>query len=92
METGAAKMVPITERELETAASNAAIEQLRIQQLGNDKYSLVVKLTWRNHEQILITQRKEVRGWADLNRLMNHIRNKYRFTSEINVTLKGETK
>lgn len=85
-------MTPITEKELETAAHNAAIEHLRIQQLDNNEYSLVAKLTWRSDEQILITQRKQVRGWVNLNRLMDHIRVRYRLASEINVTLKGESK
>lgn len=83
---------PITEKELDIAGKNKAIEQLRVQQLENGKFSIIAKLTWRPAEQVLFTQRKKVRGWASLDRLLKHTRDKYGIESQINVTLQGETK
>lgn len=85
-------MEPILEKDLVLAGQNKAIENLRIQQLPDGKYSVIVKLTWRTDEVVQMTQRKRVRGWADLDRLLEHIRSNYGITSEINVTLKGEAK
>ncbi|MEJ7807173.1 MAG: hypothetical protein WKG03_14770 [Telluria sp.] len=85
-------MEPITERELDVAGENRAIERLRIQQLDNGKFSLIVKLSWRNTEQTLITQRKKVRGWVNLGLLLEHIKEHYGITSDINVTLSGDKK
>lgn len=85
-------MEPITERELDVAGENHAIERLRIQQLDNGRFSLIVKLTWRNTEQTLISQRKKVRAWANLGLLLKHIKEHYGITSNINVTLSGDKK
>ncbi len=85
-------MEPITERELDVAGQNDAIERLRIQQLDNGRFSLIVKLTWRKTEQTLITQRKKVRGWVNLGLLLQHIKEHYGITSDINVNLSGDKK
>jgi hypothetical protein len=85
-------MAPIFEKDLVLAGQNKAIENLRIQQLESGKYSVIVKLTWRADEVVQVTQKKRVRCWANLDRLLDHIRNNYGITSEINVTLKGEAK
>jgi hypothetical protein len=85
-------MEPIFEKDLVLAGQNNAIESLRIQQLDDGRYAVIVKLTWRSDELVQMTQRKQVRGWADLDRLLDHIRNNYGITSEINVTLRGEAK
>lgn len=85
-------MEPITERELDIAGDNCAIERLRIQQLDNGRFSLIVKLTWRDTEQTLISQRKKIRGWANLGLLLEHIKKHYGITSNINVTLSGDKK
>ena len=85
-------MEPITERELDVAGENRAIERLRIQQLDNGRFSLIVKLTWRNTEQTLISQRKKVRAWVNLGLLLKHIKEHYGITSNINVTLSGDKK
>lgn len=83
-------MEPIYEKELVTAGKNRAIKNLRIEQMDNGRYSVVVKLNWRTDEVVLMSQRKEVRGWVDLTRLRDHIRDHYGITKQINVTLKGE--
>lgn len=85
-------MEPILEKDLVIAGKNKAIENLRIQQLDNGKYSVIVKLTWRSDELVQITQKKRVRGWANLDRLLQHIRKNYGITWEIYVTSKGATK
>lgn len=85
-------MDTIFERELDTAGANHAISALRIEELANGKFSLVAKLTWRPAEVTLVTDRKQVRGWANLNTLLRHIRDKYGINTTINVTLKGEHK
>lgn len=81
-------MEPITEKELDIAGANKAIKNLRIVQLDNGTFSILVTLTWRVGELTLITQKKEVRGWVNLNLLLKHIKEKYGITSEINVKLK----
>ena len=83
-------MEPITERELDVAGANRVIERLRIQQLDNGRFSLIVKLTWRETEQTLISQRKKVRGWVSLGLLLEYIKKHYRITSDINITLSGD--
>lgn len=85
-------MEPIFEKDLVLAGQNKAIENVRIQQLKDGKYSVIVKLTWRTDEVVQMTQRKRVRAWANLDRLLDHIRNNYGITSEIHITLKGEAK
>ena len=85
-------MEPITGRELDVAGENRAIERLRIQQLDNGRYSLIVKLTWRDAELTLITQRKKIRGWANLGLLLEHIKDHYGITSNITITLSGDKK
>lgn len=85
-------MVPITQRELDIAAANKAISLLRIVQLDDGTFSILITLTWRPEELTLITQRKEVRGWVSLDRLLKQIREHYGITSAINVTLKGGSK
>jgi hypothetical protein len=85
-------MEPIFEKDLVLAGRNKAIESLRIEQLSDGRYSVIVKLTWRSDEVVQMTQKKRVRGWANLDRLLDHIRANYGVTSEINVTLKGEAK
>ena len=81
-------MVPITEKELDIAAANQAIRKLRIQQLDDGTFSIVVKLTWRPEELTLLTQKRKVRGWVNLNLLLKHIKENYGIGPEIHVTMK----
>lgn len=85
-------MEPIYEKDLVLAGKNNAIESLRIQQLDNGKYSVLVKLTWRTDEVVQTTQKNRVRTWADLDRLLDHIKSNYSITSQVHITLKGEAK
>lgn len=83
-------METILERDLVLAGRKKAIENLRVAQLESGKYSVIAKLNWRTDEVVLVTQRKQVRGWVNLTRLLEHIKDDYGITSQINVTLKGE--
>lgn len=85
-------MEPIYEKDLILAGKNKAIGSLRIQQLDNGKYSVIVKLTWCKDELVQTTQKNRVRCWADLDRLLDHIKGNYGITSQVHITLKGEAK
>lgn len=70
-------MNAITESELEDAGRNKAIKQLHIVQKQNGKFEIVVNLTWKDGDLTLVSQRKHIREWANLQRLYRHIQEKY---------------
>lgn len=80
-------MSTILEAELEDAGRNNAIKNLQIIQQENGKYEIVVNLTWKEGEFKLVTQRKNAREWASLDRLAIHIRENYGQIPAISLTL-----
>jgi hypothetical protein len=77
----------IIEKELVDAVKNNAIEFIRIVEVGESEvpvkelvvpttkvYRLIVKLVWKEHESLVVTQRnKTPKEWASLDRLMRHL-------------------
>jgi hypothetical protein len=80
-------MSTISESEIEDAGRNNVIKKLHIVQQPNGKFGLVVSLTWKAGEFTLITQRKNVREWASLDRLSHHIQEIYGPVPSISLTL-----
>lgn len=77
----------IIEKELVDAVKNNAVEYIRIVEVGESEapvkelvvsttkvYRLIVKLNWKEHESLVVTQRhKTPKEWASLDRLMKHL-------------------
>jgi hypothetical protein len=80
-------MNTISESELEDAGRNKAIKKLHIVQQQNGKFGIVVNLTWKEGDFTLVTQRKNVREWASLDRLSHHIQDNYGAVPSISLTL-----
>lgn len=80
-------MNAIHESELEDAGRNKAIKRLRIAQQRTGKFGIVVNLTWKEGDFTLVTQRKNVREWASLDRLSTHIQENYGTVPSISLTL-----
>ncbi|MES2321627.1 MAG: hypothetical protein V4633_05140 [Pseudomonadota bacterium] len=80
-------MSVISEAELEDAGRNRAIKKLTISQQRNSKFGIAVNLTWKEGEFTLVTQRKNTREWASLDRLSLHIQEKYGAIAQISLTL-----
>lgn len=70
-------MNTIMEAELADCARNKAIKKMHLVQLLNGNFSVEVELTWKDGRVCLITQKKVVREWANLNRLVQHIQSSY---------------
>lgn len=66
----------IGEAELVDFIKNKAVKRLNIVQNDN-KYQIIVNLTWKDGDFTLITTRKTPREWASLDRLARHICEKY---------------
>jgi hypothetical protein len=67
----------IPERDLIDNTENNAVQTLKIVQTEDDKFQLHITLTWKEGELYLETQRKTVREWSSLDRLVHHINNYY---------------
>lgn len=80
-------MNTISEPELEDAGRNNAIKKLHIVQQESGKFGIVINLTWKEGEFTLVTQRKNVREWASLDRLSLHIQDNYGLVPSISLTL-----
>jgi hypothetical protein len=80
-------MSTISETELEDAGRNKAIKKLNIVQQTNGKYAVTVNLTWKEGEFTVITQRKNTREWASLDRLTTHIQENYGAVPPISLML-----
>jgi hypothetical protein len=80
------------EAELVDFIKNKAVKKLNIVQVDGG-YQIVVNLTWKKGDFILVTTRKTPREWASLDRLARHIREKYNGDlPPINLLLKVENR
>jgi hypothetical protein len=84
-------MSTVGEAELTLAARSELLRRLRIIQTGEGKYQVKVSLADREGELSVVTTRQP-REWASLDRLLNHIQEKFGAFPAIFITLKpGET-
>ncbi len=67
-------MTSIDENQLEDNAKNNAIKQFILRETADQKFRLVVILTWKEGENVLFNARKQVRLWPNLNTLAGYIR------------------
>jgi hypothetical protein len=70
-------MSTILDAELADCVRNNAVTELHIVQQQNKKFIVEVLLTWKDGPTTLITQRKEIREWASVDRLIAHIQENY---------------
>lgn len=83
------EMNTITEAILVDNARNGAVELLKIAPSEDQKGFLVyVVLTWKPEEMVLVTNKKQPRYWASLDRLYAHMESKYGSVSTISVFFK----
>lgn len=68
----------ISEMELIDNLDNNAVKMIHLVQGRDNKFKMLVTLTWKEGQQLLETQRKKPRNWASLDRLVSHINAKYR--------------
>lgn len=69
-------MNTITEKELADNARNGAIAGIKAfkTQLGETEgWSVMINLTWKEGDLLLITQRKAPKSWLSHDRLLNHL-------------------
>jgi hypothetical protein len=82
----------IYEAELIDSFKNNAVQQIKILQTSTDKYQLVITLSWKGGDWKLATTRNTPREWVSLDRLTNHILNKYHnFCSPISLVLRSQS-
>lgn len=67
----------ILDAELADCVRNNAVTQLHIVQQPNKKFIVKVALTWKEGLTTLVKQRKDVREWASVDRLVAHIQVNY---------------
>ena len=81
----------IQELDLENNLSNGQVEILHIIEDDEGKFSLSVKLNWRDVYISLVTQRKEIKRWANMQTLVGHIKSHYacKHFPKIVITLYG---
>ncbi len=65
------------EHELVKNLESGAISIMRITEDEQGKYQIFVKLTWKQEEVQLVTQRGKPKQWASLDRLAAHIKKHY---------------
>ncbi|EIN3662813.1 hypothetical protein RFJ04_004404 [Klebsiella variicola] len=67
----------ITELELIDNLGNKTVKKMTLIQGEDEKFSILVQLSWKGGELLLETQRKTPRVWSSLDRLIKHINSKY---------------
>jgi hypothetical protein len=72
-----ASMKTIQEAELIGLSQGGLVSQMWITQVGESEYQISVEFTHKRGRWQLVTERKVIRVWANLDRLARHIRNKY---------------
>ncbi|CAA9890775.1 conserved hypothetical protein [Candidatus Methylobacter favarea] len=77
----------ITEAELTDFFINKVVKRLTIVQTKESTYKIVVNLTWKEGDYTLVTTRKTPREWVSLDRLIKHMREKYKSHKLIRITL-----
>ncbi len=80
-------MSAITESELVDYVKAGVVKELVITQGQNEKFTLTVQLTWKPGDFKVFTWRKEIREWANLDRLCRHIRENYGAIPKISLEL-----
>lgn len=76
-------MNTIGESELIDCVRNKAVKRMCIVQQPDGNYRILVNLSWKDGDHLLISTRKEPREWASLDRLEKHIRTKYGYIKTI---------
>lgn len=78
----------ITEAELRDNAKNGAVRSIKAVPVGK-RFQLVVTLSWKEGDLLLITQKKTPRTWASVDRLINHIETNNSSITTLTIYLKG---
>jgi hypothetical protein len=82
-------MNTITEANLVDFVKNKAVKQLNIAQTKDNRYEIVITLTWKDGNWKVVTTRGKPREWACLNRLARHCKEKYGALPLITLTLEN---
>lgn len=81
----------IYENQLEEFAANKAIRQFILRETGDSKFSLIVVLTWKDGENLLINARRQARVWPKLNTLASYIKGLQCLNTPISLELNYES-
>ena len=82
------EIATITEDELKKAAVENAVRALRVVRVSSSVYRLLIVLTWKTGEHLLITARKKPRDWVSFDRMMKHIEATYGNVVDFNLSIK----
>lgn len=82
----------ITEPELKKAAAASAIKALRVVRVSSSVYRLVINLTWKAGDHLLVTARKKPRDWVNFDRMIKHIELTYGIVVDFDLTIKVQRK
>lgn len=82
------EIATITEDELKKAAVENAVKVLRVVRVSPAVYRLLIVLTWKTGEHLLITARKKPREWVSFDRMMKHIEGTYGSVLDFNLSIK----
>jgi hypothetical protein len=78
----------ITEEELKKAAAENAVKVLKVVRVSPAVYRLLIVLTWKGGEHLLITARKKPREWVSFDRMMKHIEGTYGNVIDFSLSIK----
>ncbi|WP_157008195.1 hypothetical protein [Xenophilus azovorans] len=78
----------LTDEDLKKFALAGALKSINVFRLESGKYRIVVSLTWKTGDYLLITYRKKPREWASLDRLMKHVEANYGDISNFSLSIK----
>lgn len=67
----------ISEADMKDYVVNKAIKRMDFVQEPDGKYRIVVTLTWKPGQWVLVNARKRPRYWVSLDRLVRHIQSEY---------------
>lgn len=70
-------MDEIKEQALIDGSNNGAVEYLIIKQMKNGCFRLILKLSWKKEDSIVVTSRGAFKEWANYDRLIKRIKESY---------------
>lgn len=79
----------INESELKDNLANGAVVALKLIEDHQGRFSILVKLSWKGGDIQLETQRKKVKKWSSLDRLVKHINAHYKNVPLIELHLRS---
>lgn len=81
-------MTKMYEKDLRDAALNRAIESIRAVKVeGESGYTILITLTWKQGENVLLNQLHKPRIWKSIDRFLEHISSYYQNPDDVVVKI-----